>query len=645
MLPIPRLHRLLSILPLAGMMGGFLCVASCAHHSDLSEYSVTECEAHTGELSGGEVILEACVSVVVSGPEERMWQVTLTTDGGKCTKVVARTGRRAWAPCYELSREMPETTVSVSVGDLGSGEVLFTRRNLSLRLEEVGEGGGGDEPSGPEGPEEPGTSLSVSSLVLHAGERTENISVGEGKAAFEVQKGDAGVLVLSFVCSGMDASAVSLSVAGGGDGSLRIPDGAVDLSGTEFRIPFRAVSEGSGNVSLSLKGEGLSAGVNVVFTVLPDGRVIELVPDVFLFAEQNEAMGTVVFMGFAEGKRCDVVIRYRERSGGEAGRREYLDVPADRPLRVLLWEAGKAAEWQEADYWAELYEPGGDEPLWVTEPVTVRPFRPEFLWWESDGKAVREGEAVRSTSTGSACRLGVTVGRSRQEAVTRITVRDLRQGRSFVSTSAEPETEGCFVTDMVHPSKGRHDFVATFETAEGTYSYSFSQSFCDVWTVLPFVDGHSLYAELRGPERTVGERCELRISVDIYAVFDYTVAVERDGEKINEPARWWHFVERRGLDYTIEKGTAQGEMKIQNGWVNTSVRHIKSVAEGLDWSVTGGTATRWVSSRTVQYKPQASKAGILLTLGVNESFRTAGNDVVLDLSRIQGTLDERGIVY
>ena len=227
----------------------------------------------------------------------------------------------------------------------------------------------------------------------------------------------------------------------------------------------------------------------------------------------------------------------------------------------------------------------------------------------------------------------------------RITVRDLRQGRSFVSTSAEPETDGCFVTDMGHPSKGRHDFVATFETAEGTYSYSFSQFFCAVWTVLPFVDGHSLYAELRGPERTVGERCELRISVDIYAVFDYTVAVERNGEKINEPARWWHFVERRGLDYTIEKGTAQGELKIQSGWVNTSVRHIKSVAEGLDWGVTGGTATRWVSSRTVQYKPQASKAGILLTLGVNESFRMAGNDVVLDLSRIQGTLDERGIVY
>ena len=627
---------------LAGLACMLFCVTACGPSFDISQYSVKVLESYPGTMSDGIVIVYPSIAVQVSGPSEREWRITVGAQGLPGTDALTVTGRRVAFSVWGLSPERPEAFATVVITDRESGEVLASRRRVRLYLDDISEQGGG---GGPEDPPVETSSLDFSSLSLLTDGDSMSLPVVDGKTAFEIQKGCSGSLVVSYSSSSDDDSRVSLHIQSEGSTHLRIPDGTLTRSRSSFSVPFTALSEGSGRIGIVLTEDSMSASLTVDYTVLPDGRVIELVPDVFTFAEQNDAMGSILFMGFNEGERCDVVLRWRERDSGEEGRMEYRGVDTGSPLRVLLWEADMAASWNEVSCWAELYVSGQGEPLYVTPVTKVYPFRPELLWWESDGKAVREGEVVRSASTGSACRLGVTVGLSRQEAVTRITVRDLRQGRSFVSTSAEPETEGCFVTDMVHPSKGRHDFVATFETAEGTYSYSFSQSFCDVWTVLPFVDGHSLYAELRGPERTVGERCELRISVDIYAVFDYTVAVERNGEKINEPARWWHFVERRGLDYTIEKGTAQGELKIQSGWVNTSVRHIKSVAEGLDWGVTGGTATRWVSSRTVQYKPQASKAGILLTLGVNESFRMAGNDVVLDLSRIQGTLDERGIVY
>lgn len=640
---------------LAGMAAVFVSLSSCERPFDISSYEVKLVESYPGTLSSGTVLSNPSIAVLVDGPAEREWKVEVGSGDLAGTEALAVTGRRVEFPVRGLSAERPEALVSVVVRDHASGEVLSVRRRLRIYLEDLSKPGGDGGTDGPDVPPVVTPSLVVSSLTLLVGGPGSSVSetalsLADGQPSFEVQKGCSGSLVVGYACSGDDGLSVSLDVRTEDGALIKIPDGSVTRSASSFTIPFRAISEGSGRLEITLTGEKSSASVLIGFTVLPDGRVIEFVPDTFTFAEQNEAKGTIKFMGFPEGERCDVVLCYKERDSGDEGKSEYRDVDTGIPLRVLLWEAGGAASWHEVSYWAELYAPGETEAFYVTPVTKVYPFRPEFLWWQEDGTGVREGSPVRSTASGAVSRLAVVTGSHLPGHITQVVIRDSRQGKSYTATSPERDTDGYYVFEMVHPKKGEHTFSVTFVTDEGDYRYSFGKRFCDVWTVIPFVDGSSLYADLRGPELTLDTRCELEIFVDIYAVFDYTIAMERNGQKTDEPTRWWHYIETRGLDYIIPSGTAQVTLKIQSGWVNTSLRHIKSVAGGLPWSVTGGTATRWVKNgnggmTAMTYTPAASKPGVLLALKADSYFYGACNDIVLDYSKLKGTLDSNGFVY
>ena len=483
------------------------------------------------------------------------------------------------------------------------------------------------------------------------GEKNQLKVHGGHSTSLEIEKDALAELCVTYSVTEYETGAIEYSISpSGGNEILSVVGSELDSDNRQLKISLKALSEGDGKFAVTLRGVGPETTLNVSYSVIVVERKVDLSYDRFIFAENYDAYGTVTMSGFRGGEKCTVLLYLTLQNKVEERRAEYHDVNPSEQFRILLWKAGEARDWNSPRFRIEVLIPGREEAVASTTLSSPTVITPAYYWISGDGVSVRGNEGVRSYAPDSNVQLTVVLGYMCNGHVNKVTVEDCTSGKTYSNSQPEPNSDSYYIFGIRHPSCGKHTFVVTLDTDEGVYSLSFDKEFVDVWTVTPFIDGSSLYADLRGPEQTLGTRCALEIFVEIYAVFNYTVAVEHNGEKVDEPSRWWHYIETRGLDYTIERGTGQTTLKIQTGWVNTALRHIKSVAEGLSWSVTGGKATRWMKNAQggmsiINYTPSSSKPGVILTLKADNAFYASGNDIVLDFSKIGGTLSANGIVY
>ncbi len=628
----------------------------CTHETgfDIGLYSLEQVESVPGTWDSGVLTSDPSIEALVIGPDECGWLVCVEMVTGLRYTVTGRTGERIRCVLDGLgfSPNHTKSTATVSVLHAETREVLSVRKNVVVCIEgDFGEGGedqpGEDEPEA--GDKSPCVTITGAELVLDG---NDPISISSGSFSFEIQKYVSASLRVFYSLNKYEEGPISCQVSDicGGE-SLEIGTGSIEHSVGSFYFPVEGLQEGKGRFRVNLSARHSSTSVLFEFTVLPNGHVIEFKPNTFCFYDQIPAYGKIIPFGFDKGETYDVVLHYKERDSGEEGETVYRGLSSADPAEVLLWESGKAKDWYEVTFWAELFLPGINEAVFVTTPVKVSVFRPDFLWWEEDGETmVRSDSMVCSRSASSIVRLGVTTGYSKYGHIKQMRVYDINTGKSFNVSSPEPGTDGCFVFRMTHPSRGSHSFTIYFDTDEGTYRLSTSKAFRDVWTVTPFIDGSSFFAAFDGPLPGIDMRCILDVSVDIYAVFNYTMALTRDGEPYDEPMRWWHFIETRGFDYTIEQGTGQSDLLIYKGWINTGLKHIRKVAGGKDWSITGGVATRWSSDESgkdfiEEYKPDSSCPGVILRIKADKLFTDSYHGIAVDYSRIRPVLDDYGITY
>lgn len=650
-----RLSRLVHVL-LAICIGVILTLvqlSSCVPEegSFLDDYYASTFLSVAGQWDGDNLRSNPEVVVVIDGPEKTDWQLSVVLEGGVTYKANGLTGERLVCVLdgAGLGPDRRVTSASVSVFHPETDEILFIRKDVVISLE--GDFDGGSDEPGPVTPEdEPRV---VAKSLSFTGDGVDMVLPLDGATPrFELQESGSGVLTLGFSLYGREVGPVQLEAdVTVGSEHLRI-DSVERLDGPMFRIAVFALSEGSGRLELVLRGCYSSYVQFVDFRALPDGRIIEFIPNVFCFSDQNDARGVVVPMGFREGETCDIVVNYKERDTGAVGRTVYSSVSGREPLTVTLWSAGAAKDWREVSFWVELFVPGKDKAVYVTPTVSVFPFRPSFTWWEENGaKYVKESEPVRTRTAYSGYQLGVLTDYRYPSHLHSVIVSDLSgTGRVWTSYKPEPDTDGLYMFSIGRLPRGNRTFRVTFNTDEGEYDYMFSRSFCDVWTVMPYIGNHSglrsLFAYVTGPETYLQASCVLDIYIDIYGVFEYTTAVIEDNVKVNRLDHWWHYVTTRGFDHTLDYGTGHVDLLIQSGWVNTAIKYLFESAGGLPWSLVGQKATFWGPGGVIQvYQPGSSRPGVILTAKADDAFYKSGYDIEVDISRLVPVLEENGIIY
>lgn len=620
-----------------------LLPVSCQKERPIREYTLEKLSVTPGLLTGSTFIAPS-LAILVSGPDDAWWEVDVTGDApGETMACRCRTGVNTALKLTKLDMgaHRKEASVSVKVRRSETGELLAVRGGVRVTVNE--------ETPVPPAPEKTRT-VRIDRLVLSSGGNETTVETdGSSAAELTLCEGDTGELHVYYTPLQDDGPVTCTVAPQAEDAPLILLEEEVRSTGDGLAIiPFAARAKGSGTAELALCGNGAPTPLLLPFTVGPRILSATLTPDNFLFAEGNDARGTVTMEGFRKGERCRVLIRFRGLSGSHQGSIEYKAVDPAKPLRVTLWKAGAAETWDDVAYKAEVYgEAAGMDPV-VSPEVTVRPLRPTVQWGDEEGIGVRDEDPVRSRTAYASVSMEFDPGKDLHDHIRKVTLRDSRSGKE---TTASSPVQGhhIYLMKMTRPSRGNHVFSVILDTDEGAFVFSTRKEFVDVWTAAPFVDGSSLYAYLTGPEPTLQSECRMGIYVNVYAHYDYTVAEEGDGWHTDMKREWWAYLETRHLDYTVGSGTGHTNVTIQSGWVNTAIRQLRDLGAGKPWPAQTE-ASRWVKDqygnyRKETYTPQPSVTGVHVYLKCNEEFYSAGYDFELDISRLAPVLEQNGIAY
>ena len=167
-------------------------------------------------------------------------------------------------------------------------------------------------------------------------------------------------------------------------------------------------------------------------------------------------------------------------------------------------------------------------------------------------------------------------------------------------------------------------------------------SIYDCWALEPFVKGNSLYANVKGPEN-LPVKCEIRLIVDLYGKFSYTVAEMVNGQKVNSEKEEYVYAEGRHMDFSLNAGTGDETVVIQKGLVNIGIKYLKSICEKVDFP-SDQEASRWNAKGTKEkYTPKPTTYARVQILVLNSEFSDSFLKLECESKQLLAYLEEKGI--
>lgn len=627
--------------------------AACQKRFSITEYQMNILSVRPGAWVDGEITRYPSVDVRIDGPDTQDWEITVSpANGASPYSESAETGRikTILLEGIELSKERREMGITIRAIHVNTGEVLAINSQYKASIE------GNFDPVVPPTPT-PQETLSITGLSLVMGEESTPITIAEGhRATLDILENCSGTLMLAYSQEESETNPVSCTLSQTeGKNHITLSQEGIVKGESTFTIPFTTAEPGTGSFSLTLKGNGPETVLTVSYIIKSRPYEATFEPNHFTFAEGNDAHGKVEIFGFAEGEKCDVVLRWKETTSGDEGSTAYPGIDVKEPLDVILWKAGEAAIGKNYIFWAEIYEQGKtEEPVAVTEKKTVTPFAISLSWTDAQGEPVLDGK-IRSWYNRYKRTLSVTTASWAPEFINKVSVKDVTAGRSYSSQTPASEADGSYTIEMTkYPERGVHKFTVTLQTTEGDYSFETEMTFIDVWTFVPYKKGSSLYAEFRGPTKTSVTQtdCSLTVLFNVYAAWNYTVAeVNSEGKRVNTPKLHTVYVRNKGVDYTVPKGTkttnGSDDIKFKEvaGLFNVALSLLKPMGRGRSFSETGLTASRWDGGSIVNYTPPESQTMVSFSVKVSDVFTSDYNEVMADVSKLIPILQDEGILY